>query len=332
MSKPVNPTAIGAFVVGAIVLLASFLYLFGGGEFFKEKSRYVIYFDSSLNGLNIGAPVKLQGVQIGTVREIGLQFDPQTGYVAKPVVIEIDPASMTDVQGDSKLQTALTHEQSQENARLLIDAHLKARLEMQSFLTGLLYVDIDFHPDKPVKLTGGYYKNLPELPSVPTSTDEIRNTINEFITVFRQMPIQQMVNDFAASLKQLRAMLESDDAKKSRKALTQTFIETERLMKTLNQDIKPILSRIDGALQETHAATQTFNSELPRLLKTANQTLTTATQLLEQSQGTVRSVEQWLAPDASLDRSLGELRDAARALKDLTEYLQRHPDAVIYGR
>ena len=74
MSKPANPLAIGAFLVGAIILAVIAVLVFGGGQFLKKKMQYVIFFDSALNGLNVGAPVKLQGVQIGTVKEISLEL------------------------------------------------------------------------------------------------------------------------------------------------------------------------------------------------------------------------------------------------------------------
>ena len=91
MSKPVNPYTIGAFLVGSLVLLISAVLIFGGGQFFKNKAEFVIYFDGALNGLNVGAPVKLQGVKIGTVKEISLEFDKQFMRISKPVVVEIEP-------------------------------------------------------------------------------------------------------------------------------------------------------------------------------------------------------------------------------------------------
>ena len=99
MSKPVNPYTIGAFIVGSLTLLIVAVLVFGGGQFFKKKIQYVIFFDSALNGLNIGAPVKLQGVQIGTVKEISLELSQQAKNITKPVVIEIDPAAVLDSSG-----------------------------------------------------------------------------------------------------------------------------------------------------------------------------------------------------------------------------------------
>ena len=99
MSKPVNPYTIGAFLVGSLTLLVAAILIFGGGEFFKKKMQYVIFFDSALNVLNVCAPVKLHGVQIGTVKEISLEIDKNFSRIVKPVVIEIDPSAVLNFNG-----------------------------------------------------------------------------------------------------------------------------------------------------------------------------------------------------------------------------------------
>ena len=99
MSKQANPFAVGAFLVSGLILLTVAVMVFGGGDYFKHKMRFVIFFDSALNGLNVGAPVKLQGVQIGNVAEISLEMDVATGRIFKPVVIEIEPELLRDFSG-----------------------------------------------------------------------------------------------------------------------------------------------------------------------------------------------------------------------------------------
>ena len=143
MSKPVNPYTIGAFLVGSLTLLVAAILIFGGGEFFKKKMQYVIFFDSALNGLNVGAPVKIQGVQIGTVKEISLEIDKKFSRIVKPVVIEIDPSAVLDSNGQP-FQRANTPKKRKENVQHLIDVGLKAQLQTQSLLTGLLYVEFSF--------------------------------------------------------------------------------------------------------------------------------------------------------------------------------------------
>ena len=103
MSKPVNPYTIGAFLVGSVALLIVAILVFGSGKLLKKKSEYVIYFDGAINGLNVGVPVKLQGVQIGTVKEISIELDQKATRITKPVVIEIDQEMVLDSGGHTDL-------------------------------------------------------------------------------------------------------------------------------------------------------------------------------------------------------------------------------------
>jgi paraquat-inducible protein B len=57
MSKQANKTLIGAFVVGAIVLAVAGILVFGSGDFFSVRPMFVMYFEGSVSGLNVGAPV-----------------------------------------------------------------------------------------------------------------------------------------------------------------------------------------------------------------------------------------------------------------------------------
>ncbi len=330
MSKQANSLAIGAFLVGALTLLAVGVMIFGGSDYFKDKNRFVIFFNSALNGLNVGAPVKLQGVQIGNVDEISLVLDTKTGQIFKPVVIEIDPAKMRDISG----QELHTHIEKQRSlsAQRIIEAGIKARLETQSLLTGLLYVDLNFYRDKPVNLVNLDYKDLPELPSVPTQVDEIRNTVDEILNRARQLPIEEMLKNLTETLQEVHNLLQSDDAKKSMAALSNSLQETQRLMGTLNDRVGPLMTSVNGTLTETRGSLQDFNKELLPVLKAAEQSLTTATTVLQESQNTLHAVDAITTPDSQLGQTLVEMHNAARSMKDLAESLERHPEAIIYGK
>ncbi len=331
MSKPVNPYTIGAFLVGSLALLIAAVLIFGGGQFLKKKTQFVIYFDSALNGLNVGAPVKLQGVQIGAVKEISLELDSKTTRITKPVVIEIDPAVIMDSSGRS-WQAALTLKQRKENAKRLIDAGIKAQLQTQSLLTGLLYVEFNFFPDEPVKLTGLNYKDLPELPSIPTTADQLKNAADELLSKFRQLPIEDMFKDLAATLKEVREITTSDQLKQNRVALTKTLEETEKLVANLNRNLEPMLNNMNSTVTDTRTMVQQFTREMRPVLISTEKTLNTATSVLLESNRTLGSVDALTAPDAPLWQSLDALRDAAQSTKDLTDYLERHPDSIIYGK
>ena len=331
MSKPVNPYTIGAFLVGSFALIVSAILIFGGGQLLKNKSQYVIYFDSALNGLNIGAPVKLQGVQIGTVKEISIELDKNATRITKPVVIEIDSEMVLD-SGGHPFKMASSLEQRQQNAKQLIDAGIKAQLQSQSLLTGLLYVEFNFYRNEPLHLTGLNYKDLPELPAVPTTADQIKNTADELIMKFRQLPIEDIVKDLAATLKEIREIATSDELKKNRVALAKTLSETEKLVASLNQNLSPLLVNMNGTVVDTRAMVQEFTHEMRPVLLSTEKTLNAATDVLKESKQALGSVETLTATDAPLWQSLESLRDAANSTKTLTDYLERHPDSIIYGK
>jgi len=331
MSKPVNPYTLGAFLVGSLTLLIVAILVFGGGQFLKKKTEYVIFFDGALNGLNIGAPVKLQGVQIGTVKEISLELDQKFVRISKPVVIEIDPGVLLDASG-KPLHIASSMEERKKNTQRLIDSGLKAQLQTQSLLTGLLYVEVNFFRDEPLQLTGINYKDLPELPSVPTTVDQIKSTADEMLSKFRQLPIEDMVKDLAVTLKEIKDIATSDELKKNRADLTKTLAETEQLVTNLNKGLVPLLNNMNGTMVDTRNLVQQFTQDMKPVLISSEKTLNTATSVLLESNHALGSVEALAAPDAPLWQSLEALHDAAQSTKDLTDYLERHPDSILYGK
>ena len=331
MSKPVNPYTLGAFLVGSLTLLIVAVLVFGGGQFLKKKTEYVIFFDGALNGLNIGAPVKLQGVQIGTVKEISLELDKKFVRIYKPVVIEINPEVLLDGTG-KPLQVASSTKERQQNTQLLIDSGLKAQLQTQSLLTGLLYVEVNFFRGESLRLTGINYKDLPELPSVPMTVDQLKNTADEMVAKFRQLPIEDIVKDLAVTLKEIKEIATSDELKKNRVALAKTLAETEQLVVNLNKGLVPLLNNMNGTMADTRTLVQQFTHDMRPVLISSEKTLNTATSVLLESNHALGSVEALAAPDAPLWQSLEALRDAAQSTKNLTDYLERHPDSIIYGK
>ena len=203
MGSKISPTTIGAFVVGAIVLVVAGVLLFGGGKFFQEKLPFVLFFDSSVEGLNVGAPVIFRGVQVGQVTAISAIADPQTYDVRIRVQIEI-------VRGVIKVGEEGQRFQDQHQAvERLIQKGARASLRMQSFVTGLLYVALDFHPDTPVKLLG-LDPESPELPTIPSDMDQLKSTIQQAMADFRKLPLDTILNELLAMIKRANTLL--DDA------------------------------------------------------------------------------------------------------------------------
>jgi len=340
MSKPVNPIAIGGFTVGALVLLVAGLLLFGGGQFFNtDRNRYVIFFDtSSLNGLDVGAPVKMQGVKIGSVVGISLQVDPSSGKVLKPVVIEIDRRSFMGPNGQA-LTGPVSHEQQERTRDMLVSRGFRARLELQSLLTGLLFVDFDRHPELPAQFAGVDFQGLVELPYVPTTVDMIRSTADEMLRKLRSLPLDQIVLDFADTVRDIHNLVGSKEMQQSNAALARSLSGMEKTLETLNRNLEPLLQEThstvrnaNSLMQDSRSMVQDVHQGIKPLLAATEKTLGTATATLEKAQTTLGTVDGAVGPDSSLNETLIALRNTARSIRELTELLERHPEALISGK
>jgi paraquat-inducible protein B len=214
MRRIVNKTVIGLFVVGALVLLIIGIVVFGSGTLFKRTNKFVLYFDGSVKGLSIGAPVTFRGVDIGTVKDISLIYDSNAGTIMLPVIVEIEQGrikgtpSFGESGGDKKL----------------IELGLRGKLEVQSFLTGQLMVSFDFYPDKPVQLRG-ILKQYPELPTLPTSPD--------IFELMNEMPIKEIAKNIEAATKGIDRLVNSSDLERSIYELRGTLHETKQAMRSL---------------------------------------------------------------------------------------------------
>ena len=338
MSKPVNPMAIGSFLLVGLGLLITALLVFGGGEFFKPKLQWVVYFDSSLNGLNIGAPVKVQGVQVGTVADIVLQMDMEHKALVKPVVLDIVPGTIVNPAG-VPIQPAISDEERHKRVQALIDAGLRARLETQSLLTGLLYVDLNFYRASPPTLTGLNYKDLPEVPSVPTTTEEVKNALEQTLQKVKDLPIDTLVQNLNATLTDMRTILASRETTQSREALARTLLESEKLLADLNRQLPPLIKDVGQTVKEANVAVKAagglmadLRGDTKPVLAAAEQALVKATAVLDETRSAAMNVADTTGSDSTLQQSLAALRDAARSIRQLSDTLERHPDSLIYGK
>jgi len=338
--------AIGGFTIGALLLLVIGLLIFGGGQYFNaDKIRYVIFFDSSLNGLEVGAPVKMQGVKIGTVAEVKLELDPKTARVYKPVVVEIDRKSFVGMEGRPE-EISNDPKRQKANVDKMVKEGFRARLEMQSLLTGLLYVDFGIYPDKPAQYTHIDYQELVELPCIPTTVDELRSTAEDMMQKLRTVPLDKMVADFSETLREIRNLLGSEEMKRSNLALTKTLEGMEKTMAMLNQHLEPILKESKATITSANALVQDSRSMVndvhrdvrpvlagaEKSMSAATSALDSANATLQKAQSAIVTVEGAVGPDSTLNETLIALRDAARSIKNLTDYLERHPESLIAGK
>ena len=318
MSKRVSPTIIGAFVVASFAILVVALIVVGSGKMFTRPIRFICLFQGNLNGLKVGAPVKVRGVQIGEVSAIELRLLPSQGTMRPgirglrlPVLIDVDRSQLLARGG-----TGAALEQSGFDD--MIKQGMRAQLATESLLTGLLYIDLDVHPNAPINLAlepGGPYR---EIPTVQTGLEQLQERLTRALDKFENIDFQALVvsiTDAANSIKtltgspELKATLES--LKGTVANLNQAVISARALLNNANAKVGPLIADIRESSDE------------------ANKTM-------KETRAALVSLQQTLDPDAPLavhlNRTLDSLDETSQSLGEFTDYLQRNPGALVRGR
>jgi paraquat-inducible protein B len=337
MSKEANKTLIGAFVVGAVVLAVTGVLLFGGGRFLSQKKTFVCYFEGSVKGLNVGSPVDFKGVKIGTVTDIKVTFYPKERSFNIPVLIEIDPTRMT-AMGNKDPMGKLSQAMMIGGKTLmeqLIDRGLRAQLQAISLVTGQLGVGLDFYPKTPKRLVG-VDQAYTEIPTIPSSMEQLQNTLEKVIASLQNLPLDTMVDNIADAAKGLNKVVNSPEVGESIRSLDKTLDDLRTLVNNLNNQVGPLASGIEGTMQEVRTTVKTINERIGPLATSVEQSVNAARVTLEQTHKALVNVERMTSENSALRHQLldmmKEVSSAARSMRIMADYLEQHPEAVIRGK
>jgi len=334
MAKQANRMMIGGFVVIAVVLLAASLVVFGSGKFFKKTNKYVLFFDGSIKGLSVGAPVLFQGVQIGSVESIVLRVDPKESRTEIPVIIEIEPDKFQVDEGDR-----ITHRNPRENAQKLIEAGLRAVLAMQSFITGQLMIELDFHPGSPVHLRSPK-GDLIEIPTIPSTTERLASAL-------QNLDLEGMEKNLTNTLAGIDRLVNDPDLKAGIGELKGVLSDARRLVQNLDARVGPLADDLDATVQDTRKLVKNLDGQVKPLVDNVNKTVEDFDKLARDADArlgsltnsldkTLAGARDVLSQDAplivELEATLKEISDAARSIRQLANTLDQQPEALIQGR
>ncbi len=306
---------IGVFVVGGLVLVLLAVILFGSGKFLRKTVVYVMYFEGSVKGLSVGSPVVFRGVKIGSVKDVELQFDVKDFKVLIPVYVEVDPG---------KIKATTGAPEDGEYMDGLIRRGLRAQLELQSIVTGQLMINVDFFANKPVKLVGMDTKYR-EIPTVSSPLDELLRAAQE-------LPLKDLFDRALRAIEGLEKVVNSPKVSSSLDELSESLKESRKILAKIDKEIDPVLTSIKGtvdSVQRIAAKAETVPAQLDKTLVAAQSSLKQAENTLTAVQGIV-SENSVMAQETG--ETLRELSNAARSVRFLTDYLQRHPEALLRGK
>lgn len=319
MTKP-SATLIGAFVLGAIALTVAGVLFFGAGALTEKRIPMVSFFHGSVAGLRVGAPVTFRGVRVGEVKSIAIRFDAATSESIIEVNMELLPDAVTVYGAPPPPNEAAVPE--------LVRRGMTARLVLESFVTRLLNIDLDFRPGARVSRLGGTTA-APEVPTVPGDWEGLAKQLQE--------------TDIAAVLAGVQRTLASVDAILNGPEVKQTIEQLPLLVNDLRRTVNTIereatgLSRQGRAtlanVDSTLASAQTLIADLDR---EATRTLTAARGTFEGASTTVDEANALLDPRGrtmmQVQRTIDDLAAAAARLRSFAERVDRDPSVLVRGR
>ncbi len=326
MSKPVNKTAIGAFVVVAIALIAAGIIFIGSGKFFKDNQKFVLYFDGSVKGLSVGSPVMFRGVKVGSVVAIKMRYVPKDRSILIPVIIEFGEGNLEGLDVSPVL-----HDRKQYVRDFVqegVKRGLRAQLEMQSVVTGQLVISLDVQPDKPIRLVGAD-KEYPEIPTVPTTLQELADRLGK-------IPFEELFQKLNGVAEGIEKTVNSPEMTKLVKSLSQSADQGSALIENMNSQVKPLAADIREAAQEIKNLAEKTSSQIVPLAESVKKASDEATATLKKAQSAIDNIDN-MTGDSSLvsyrlTKTLSELELAARSLRVLTDTLEHQPESVIFGK
>lgn len=352
--KRIDPRVIGSFVVGAVILSVAGLLFFGPGGFLSETRSYVIYFDSSVKGLNVGSPVRFRGVKIGQVKEINVRVRPSDFEFNIPVVIEIEPSRIKAEGTKQGLIEALKSTvQGGDPMMSLVEKGLRAQLQLDSLVTGQLYVNFDMSPEAPLSLTG-YTSDYPELPSISSSLEELTKTFEDlplkelarklihsaegFEKIITSPSLHNALAKFDDTTTQLNQLLQglNQQLLPLISALKETILKTQQTMDRLDGKIDPLSENLEQALNQAQATMQNINAKVDPLSAQMSQTLQNFNETAHKANAAISQINDVSSSDSrileQLSTALQEVNQTARIVRLLTNEIERDPQILLRGR
>jgi paraquat-inducible protein B len=327
MSQKINTASIGLFIVTGVALGVAGLLLFSSAKLFSNTHEVIVYFDESLNGLNEGAPVKFRGVTIGSVKRVMVRFNQATNDYAMPVILEIEERLLRERLGDSAGEVFYANVMDDRIKENRIKQGLRASLQTESLVTGVLYVDIRINPQAPPPVLHQLEQVYPELPAEPTQVQQLFNNLARLDIYSLQTNLNGLITRLDTTVGALR-IAEINDG------LTNLLVSINRLV--TNPDLTNGLAALRPTLDQYRELGAKVSSRVDPVADSVTNSLAEASSTLAQLRGAGENLRTMLAPDSpvrnDLDQALEQLAGAAQSISSLVEFLKQHPNALITGR
>jgi paraquat-inducible protein B len=316
------------FVLGAALLMLLAFVSFGGSNFFAKPTRFVVYFDESVSGLDPGAAVKVTGVRIGRVAAINVRYDSATRAAQVQTICEIDRNVLIDRDGNT---IELTNPVELQN---LIDRGMRAKLNLQG-ITGLMFVELSFEDPReypaPARLPAEAY---PVIPAIRSPIAEVQSSIVEIVADIKQANISGLSKDLRALVGTTNHKLGELDVKAMSARITAAAEAVEKFVGS--PDAKQSFANLNAAVADLRLLLAKVDGQVGPVSEDFRRTLAQAQDALKSIDAAAVTTRRFVQSQGNLgedvSRALQQITEAADAIQRLAELLERNPNALIVGR
>jgi len=325
MSQKANPTLIGAFVLGAVAIAIGAIVFFGSSNLFAKKENFVTYFNQSVNGLGVGSNVKYKGVTIGKVTKVQLRFQGQGEPPLVKVMYEINTDNLLNKYG---LSVDLGDQATRQRA---IENGFRAKLDFESIISGQLFLSLDFYKDAEVAVLHPEANDgMLEIPPQPSDIDAILANLTKAIGNIGSVDFAGLAKNLQAALNSVQNGIDAMHLGRLGDSLDKATNSISNLAN--GEQIKSALASVHQSFDQLTATLKSLDPAIGNLKPTIDQAKGALTNL----QKSTAELEQLLKPDSSLryqlDNSLSQISAAAASIQQLSDFIDRHPNSLIFGR
>jgi paraquat-inducible protein B len=312
---------IGGFVLGAALLAVIAIVSFGSGQLFRDTQTFISFFNGSVSGLDIGSAVRFRGIDVGSVRDVLLDL-PNAARESRDlriaVIYDLDRQSLESRGAMARLDDPF-------DIDTLLALGIRAELATESLVTGRKYIALDLDPARPISLEPVAGAPYPEIPTVTTGLERIEDEAYRLIAQLSAVRLDTLVTVATEAFAQIGDLAGSAEMTAAIGALPGTL---RRLDDTV-LDLQAFLVRVDSTLTPMSEGVRRTTDQATATLQQLDATLADMGVVLE---GMGSTLEPQSPLFVQFERAMTDLSGASRALRDLADYLERNPSALIRGR
>jgi paraquat-inducible protein B len=317
-----NSLLAGSFVIAALVLIVAGVLTLSGGSLFSQRLKATVFFEGSVRGLYVGAPVTFRGVKMGEVETIAVEVDPRTLATRIPVTMTL---------GADTLRMGSAHDKEASDLPTMVKRGLRAKLILQSVVTGQAAIDMDFQPNAPLRLVAGGHSKYPEIPAM-------RDNLDALLEQVTNLPLGELVNELRHTIKSLDETLKV--TREVERSAGQQFqavaVQAQKTMITGEQAVTAVQVQANATMGSIQRLADTSREVVLQVQPDVVLTLRGTRDAAQAAQLAMGNLAELSAPGAplraDLETAMRDLSQTARSLRSFSDQLERQPNSLLFGK